>query len=80
MKKIVLIAFVLFIFGCKKSDKTIEEQRTIEDQSVEIGSGTEISPQVVGVEDSAKRLEVDTISSAKEAQGADSISSAKKPK
>lgn len=74
MKKIVLIAFVLFIFGCKKSDKTIE------DQSVEIGSGTEISPNVVGVQDSAVRLKVDTISSAEEAHEADSISSAKKPK
>ena len=71
MKKILIFSLGLFIFGCDRANKKTETQNatstTTEEQSVEKGAGTEISPQLVGVQDSAKRLKVDTINSPEKA-------------
>ena len=70
MNKILLLAFSLLLFSCDKKTQTHKTRtsETTANESVEMGSGTEISPQLEGVQDSAKRLEVDTISSAEEAR------------
>jgi hypothetical protein len=68
MTRILLLALGLLIFGCDNSKGTIKNGNKTEnaDESVDIGSGTEISPQLEGVKDSSTRLEVDTVSSAQE--------------
>lgn len=74
MKKLTLLALSLVFFGCESSNKsetTTTENTSAETEtttSVEEGAGSEISPQLEGIEDSAARLKVDTISSAAEAQ------------
>ena len=71
MKNILLLATGLLIFGCENSNRTTESEtnsETISDESVEKGAGSEISPQLEGINDSAVRLNVDTISSSPEAQ------------
>lgn len=75
MKKILLLALGLLFFGCDKSGRNSENaganNSTSNDNptnSVQEGAGTEISPQLEGVADSASRLKVDTISSAQEAE------------
>ena len=74
MKNILLLATGLLFFGCEKANRTTETEtkttKTTTHKSVEKGAGTEISPQLEGLEDSASRLKVDTINSAKEAQKA----------
>ena len=61
MNRILLLAVGLILIGCNKERAT---------GNLEEGSGTEISPQLKGVEDTAARLKVDTISSAKGAEEA----------
>jgi hypothetical protein len=72
MNRILLLALGLLLFGCDTPNQTKENEssnaETIKDESVEIGSGNEISPQLEGVEDSATRMKVDTINSANEAR------------
>jgi hypothetical protein len=71
MNRILLLALGLFIFGCDtssgKRDTENNGTRTNTNESVQEGAGTEISPQLEGVEDSASRLKVDEIHSAEEA-------------
>jgi len=73
MKKTLLLASGLLFFGCENANRTTEQETTTQtqthtDESVEIGAGTEISPQLEGVEDSAARLEVDTVSNSPNGQ------------
>ncbi|MBK0402411.1 hypothetical protein I5M27_05405 [Adhaeribacter sp. BT258] len=81
MNRIFLLAFGLLVFGCDNAQKNSEtsenaagvENTSSEDnsnQSVQEGAGSEISPQLEGIEDSATRLKVDTISSSQDAQRA----------
>ena len=69
MKKILLLATGLLVFGCETQRTETTRTTTTEtnpDESVEIGAGTEISPQLEGIEDSASRLKVDPISAPRE--------------
>ncbi|QHL86365.1 hypothetical protein GU926_02465 [Nibribacter ruber] len=70
MKKVLMVATVLLGFGCGDSNTTTTRQTTQDmatDESVEIGAGDEISPQLEGDDDSA-RLRVDTVTSSQEVQ------------
>jgi hypothetical protein len=68
MNRILLLVLGLLIFGCdqKKQPKNQENPETQTEESVEIGAGSEISPQLEGVADSATRMKVDPVSSAQE--------------
>ncbi len=75
MKKLLFLATCLFFFSCEKNTRNSETHSTETHstdtkttESVEKGAGTEISPQLEGLEDSASRLKVDTISTAEDAQ------------
>ena len=77
MRKVLLLSIGLIFFGCESTtrNETTETtetnvNETNSDESVAEGSGSEISPQLEGIEDSAARLKVDTINSAQEAQKA----------
>jgi hypothetical protein len=72
MKKILFIALGAFTFACSDaSDNTTSEEATMEEnnmeESVEIGSGEEISPQLELDSGENRRLDVDTVSSQTEA-------------
>ena len=72
MNRILLVTLGLLFFGCDKASKKSEnsennpagiENTSSEDNStnsVQEGAGTEISPQLEGIDDSASRLKVDT--------------------
>jgi len=70
MKKLLIISLGFFAFACGNADNTTandaENETTIQDESVEIGSGEEVSPQLEYDADSA-RMEVDTLTSATDA-------------
>lgn len=61
MKKLLIIGIGFFAFACGDANNTGTNTDATTDESVEIGSGEEISPQLEGLEDTA-RLEVDTLS------------------
>lgn len=62
MKKLLIIGIGFFAFACSDANNSeTNTDATTTDESVEIGSGEEISPQLEGLEDTA-RLEVDTLS------------------
>ncbi|MEJ8755628.1 hypothetical protein WG947_01355 [Pontibacter sp. H259] len=73
MKKVLIIALGFFAFACGESgntagdatDETTEES-TNADERLDAGSGEDISPQLEHDSDSG-RMEVDTVSSATEA-------------
>ena len=76
MKKVLLLATGILFLGCESTTRTETDatettvDETTSDESVTEGAGSEISPQLEGIEDSAARLKVDTISSAQESQQA----------
>lgn len=74
MKKVLLLATGILFLGCESTTRTntteTEVNHSNTDESVTEGAGTEISPQLEGIEDSASRLKVDTISAAPETQPA----------
>ncbi|MDX5347112.1 MAG: hypothetical protein LPJ89_01685 [Hymenobacteraceae bacterium] len=59
MKKLLFIGAVLFVFGCesttRETEVETEETEVNADESVEIGSGEEITPQLE-LEDTTGRL------------------------
>ncbi|WP_181306567.1 hypothetical protein [Rufibacter sp. XAAS-G3-1] len=70
MKKLLIIGLGAFVFACGGGNETTRETTTDlsnTDESVEIGSGQEISPQLEGDSDSA-HVDVDTVSNAQEVQ------------
>lgn len=82
MNKVLLLALGLLFFGCDKASRNNEHSgnttagvhnTTSENHAagnVQEGSGTEISPQLEGVKDSASRLEVEEVHSAEEERDA----------
>ena len=80
MNRILLVTLGLLIFGCDNASKTSENSdnnsagvgnTSSEDnstESVQEGAGTEISPQLEGINDSAARLKVDTVNSTQKAK------------
>ena len=72
MDRILLMTLGLLVFGCDNASKKSEnpdtnsagiENTSSEDnstESVQEGAGSEISPQLEGINDSATRLKVDT--------------------
>ncbi|WP_266203009.1 hypothetical protein [Pontibacter kalidii] len=67
MKKILFIALGAFTFACSDaSDNTTADEATMEEnnmeESVEIGAGEEISPQLDLDSGENARLDVDTLS------------------
>jgi hypothetical protein len=80
MNKVLLLAVGLSFYGCDNAARNSEnpentgaggENINSENnaaESVQEGAGSEISPQLEGIEDSAARLKVDTINSVQEVQ------------
>jgi len=80
MNRILLVTLGLLIFGCdnasKKSENSENNPAGIENtssddnstESVQESAGSEISPQLEGIEDSAARLKVDTVNSTQKAR------------
>ncbi|RNI24121.1 hypothetical protein [Rufibacter latericius] len=65
MKKLLIISLGTLTFACGNTENSNLDSNTA-DESVEIGSGDEISPQLKSESDSSNALEVDTVSSAAE--------------
>ncbi|MFC5269789.1 hypothetical protein [Adhaeribacter terreus] len=70
MNRMLLLALGLFIFGCDNANHSTNSTGTenTPSESVQEGAGSEISPQLEGIQDSAVRLQVDTISTAPETE------------
>ena len=65
MKKLLIILPGTFAFACGDAGNTTKDAATIE-ESVEKGTGEEISPQLVADSDFMERFDVDTVSSSTE--------------